>query len=266
MRGMRIHLGQRLSGWVAANRQTILNSDPALDLGDLALGQSVKLRSCISTALLADDALIGVLTLYSADVNGFNDDHRRIVEAIARQIAHTFKGATDFEGSSKRDSLTGLPSLYQLERFVDAAGGQYLDQRSAFTLLFIDVVGLEQINLIHGRSAGDEVLRHVVHYSTAGLRVADILFRYGSDEFVALLNDTTPETAAPVARRIRDGIRGTPLVLRNDGSIVVDVSVVDVTSPSDGKSLASLIETARSRNRAASSSQQGSPSIFRAES
>jgi diguanylate cyclase (GGDEF)-like protein len=152
-----------------------------------------------------------------------------------------------------------LPSLNQLQQFVDAACGQYLDQRSAFTLLFIDIIGLEQINLTHGRSAGDEALRHVVHYSTAGLRLADILFRYGSDEFVALLNDTTPETAALVARRIREGIRGTPLAFGHN-SIVVDVSVADVTSPVDGKSLASLIATARSRNRASSDSH-GSPSI-----
>jgi diguanylate cyclase (GGDEF)-like protein/putative nucleotidyltransferase with HDIG domain len=261
VRGMRIPLGQRLSGWVAANRQTISNSDPALDLYDAALGHSVKLKSCISTALLAEDALVGVLTLYSAEVKGFNDDHRRIIEAIARQIAHTFKGARDFEGASRRDLLTGLPSLRQLEQFVDAAGAHYLGQGSAFTLLFIDVVGLEQINLAHGRSVGDEVLRHVVHYSTAGLRLADILFRYGSDEFVALLNDTTSETAALVADRIRDGIRGTPFVIHNDDSIVIDVLVAYVISPSDGKSLASLIDTARLRNRAASSSQHDSLAI-----
>ena len=34
--GLRIPLGQRLTGWVGANRQTILNSDPVLDLGDMA--------------------------------------------------------------------------------------------------------------------------------------------------------------------------------------------------------------------------------------
>ena len=36
IKGLRIPLGQRLSGWVAVNRQTILNSDAALDLGDVA--------------------------------------------------------------------------------------------------------------------------------------------------------------------------------------------------------------------------------------
>ena len=43
--GMKVSLGQRLSGWVAANRQTISNSDPMLDLGDVARSPAVTLLS-----------------------------------------------------------------------------------------------------------------------------------------------------------------------------------------------------------------------------
>src|SRR2546425_6305939 len=89
VRGMRIALGQRLSGWVAANRQTISNSDPILDLGDAARAHSLRLRSCISTPLLSEDELVGVLSLYAPEANAFNDDHRRIIEVVARQIVHT---------------------------------------------------------------------------------------------------------------------------------------------------------------------------------
>ena len=47
VRGLRIALGQRLSGWVAANRQTITNSDAILDLGDVARTHALGLRSCL---------------------------------------------------------------------------------------------------------------------------------------------------------------------------------------------------------------------------
>ena len=53
-------------------------------------------------------------------------------------------------------------------------------------LLFVDVADFRHFNSLHGHQAGDEVLKHVVRFSRAGLRVADILFRYGGDEFVAL--------------------------------------------------------------------------------
>ena len=60
VKGLKIPLGQRLSGWVAANRQTISNSDPSLDLGEVARCTTPRLRSCLSTPLLSDDTLVGV--------------------------------------------------------------------------------------------------------------------------------------------------------------------------------------------------------------
>ena len=48
--GLRIPLGHRITGWVAANRQTILNSDPVLDLGDVARSSRPRLRSCLEYA------------------------------------------------------------------------------------------------------------------------------------------------------------------------------------------------------------------------
>jgi len=120
VRGLRIALGQRLSGWVAANRQTISNSDARLDLSGAVASHSSKLRSCLSTPLLSDGELVGVVTLYSGEVNGFNEEHKRIIEAIARQIAHTLQSAAESDVMSQRDGLTGLPSLQQLDQFVEA--------------------------------------------------------------------------------------------------------------------------------------------------
>ena len=63
VRGLKIPLGKRLSGWVAATRYTILNSAPALDFGDITRSVRPLLRSCLSTPLIARDHLTGVLTL-----------------------------------------------------------------------------------------------------------------------------------------------------------------------------------------------------------
>jgi GAF domain-containing protein len=108
--GLRIPLGQRLSGWVAANRRTICNSDPTLDFGDAARSQTVRLRSCISTPLLSGEHLAGVMTLYATEMNAFTDDHRRIVELIARQIAHVFWRSADRDSEAHRDPLMGPPN------------------------------------------------------------------------------------------------------------------------------------------------------------
>jgi len=244
VKGLRIGVGQRLSGWVAANRQTIINSDPTLDLGEVARFVEPRLRSCLSTPLISDDTLVGVLTLYSATLDGFTEDHQRIIEVVARQISHTFKGAAEFDSSAKRDSITGLPGVIQLEHLANSGG---LEDSGRTALVFIDIVDLKRINTLHGRSAGDDVLRHVARHARTGLRVADILFRSAGDEFVALLNDSDPSAAIAAAVRIEEAIHDTPVSLKTGALLGVEVKVTSVCPPRGVKSLSDLMAAAKAR-------------------
>jgi len=241
---LRVQLGQHLSGWVAANRQTILNSDPVLDLGDVARTFSPRLRSCLSTPLVSNDQLVGVLTLYSHRIDGFNDDHRRIVEAVARQVAHAFKSAVEFDHSTKRDSLTGLPGLTHLEQLLQhrSKSGSLLLGDVAFTI--IHVVGLREIIDTYGNNIGDDVLRQVVRFARPSLRVSDLLFRSGLDRFVALLSNTDAATANTIAQRIRTNIIEHSIPLKGGASLPLQVAVTSVTSPRDGESFPELMATA----------------------
>lgn len=127
---------------------------------------------------------------------------------------------------------------------MNAVRVQQLTRESGLTLIFIDVVDLKRINAAHGPTVADEVLRHVVRHSRTGLRVEDILFRYGSDKFVALLNNTDSTTADAMAERIREALKENPLTLRSTGAVPVDIEVTTVCAPRDGHSLADLIATA----------------------
>jgi GAF domain-containing protein len=52
-----------------------------------------------------NDELVGVLTLYSRGLEAFGDDDRRVIEAVAAQIAYSFKRALDFDKTTKRQAL-----------------------------------------------------------------------------------------------------------------------------------------------------------------
>ena len=247
LKGLRIPLGQRISGWVAVNRQTAMNSDPALDLGDAARSSTQRLKSSMCTPIVYLNELIGVLSLYSPVASSFCDDDKRVIEIVAQHLGYTLKSALDFDNASKRDLLTGLPNLQQLERLMESATTNELTIGNEATLLFVDVADFRHFNSLHGHQAGDEVLKHVVRFSRTGLRVADILFRYGGDEFVALLNRTDPSVAVTMAEGIRRAIAEHKLMLRSGEVVQVTTDIVCVSSPSDGTTLRELVSSARLR-------------------
>jgi putative nucleotidyltransferase with HDIG domain len=86
LRGSRIALGERLSGWVAATRQSVMNSDARLDLDEAAREQSA-LRSALAVPVEVDGRIVGVVSFYSRQPNAFDESHRRVAQAAAYAAA-----------------------------------------------------------------------------------------------------------------------------------------------------------------------------------
>jgi diguanylate cyclase (GGDEF)-like protein len=110
------------------------------------------------------------------------------------------------------------------------------------------------------------VLRHVMYYSGSCLRSADVLFRHGSDEFVAMLNDSTLEAATLVAHRIRDAVRQNPLRLCENVPMIVDVFTANVTADGDSRSLVRLIDDVRLAQQGVAKSRPASAARIAARS
>jgi putative nucleotidyltransferase with HDIG domain len=91
--GFSVDVGDRLTGWVAASRQPILNSDASLDLAGRQEGNEPRLLMCMSVPLIAGETLVGVLSLYSAEAAGFNDDRGRLIQMIAPHLATAINAA-----------------------------------------------------------------------------------------------------------------------------------------------------------------------------
>jgi putative nucleotidyltransferase with HDIG domain len=98
-RGLSMAVGSRLSGWVAAHRQPIVNSDPGLDLGTAA-AVSPALLSCLSVPLVTGESLVGVLSLYSSQPKAFTDDQGRLVQMIAPHVANAVSRARRHEAAA----------------------------------------------------------------------------------------------------------------------------------------------------------------------
>lgn len=234
IKGLRVPLGQRLSGWVAAHRQTVRNSDPILDLGESARAMHPRLRSCLAAPLLSDGLLVGVLSFYSPDKDVYTEEHQRIVEVVAKQVASTIRQAQDFERNRKstlRDQATGLPNLQHLVQFVD-------DQVAAGTpvrlsLILVKCSGDDQVP-----SFADE-MDDVLALVRATLRAADLMFRSDADEIVAVLLETDPMLTRAMTQRVRAALAALT------GSLSVRIAVGAVSWPDDGHSPDVLLKKAR---------------------
>ena len=244
--GLRIPLGGRLTGWVGANQRTIANSDPALDFGEATQFLTPIPRSCLSTPLLDHRSLVGVLSLYSASSNAFTEDHKRIAEAVARQIAGTIFSAQQFENdqaSSLRDPVTGLPNSKHLETLFAVAAS---DETLADDPVSLLVIGIEDSVRVKRQHTGDEAIRAVVAATQTTLRGADMLFRHASDELVVLLTQTDADTSSAIARRVRET---TEQIACGPEQFRVAVKVGAATAPGDGHALGDLMNVARTRLR-----------------
>jgi len=101
LRGMTLGMGERLSGWVAACKQTITNSDAALDLYD----RGVRLGSALSTPLMDGDRLVGVFTAYASAANAFTEDQSRLVQMMAPHLGRIVGAAIRTESQRTREVL-----------------------------------------------------------------------------------------------------------------------------------------------------------------
>jgi diguanylate cyclase (GGDEF)-like protein/putative nucleotidyltransferase with HDIG domain len=248
--GLRIPLGERLSGWVGANRQSIRNSDPVLDFGDMGRTMTPRLRSCLSTPLLSSEKLVGVLTLYARNPEAFTEDHQRLVEVVARQVSPVLQRSIEYASSSLRafrDPLTGLPNVEHFRRLADEQN-QLTDLPSPTSLIYIDVNDRKMNGVSHGLGAGDQALRELVLQLRANLRAADVLFRLEGDEFAVLLLQTDKDTASSIAARMKLSIQSLGAVGSTRHAVNATISIV--AAPEDGSRIDELVETARRRTPA----------------
>jgi len=85
--GLMIKLGERVTGWCAANKKSAMNSDAYLDLIQMATRFTPPLRSTISIPLMDDQRIVGVFTGYSTQESPFEERHRYAVERVAELLS-----------------------------------------------------------------------------------------------------------------------------------------------------------------------------------
>ena len=127
--------------------------------------------------------------------------------------------------ASLREPLTGLYSRRHFqERFAAEVAVAHRHDRP-LSLLMIDVDFFKRVNDRYGHLAGDEVLKTVARALSQGIRIEDILARFGGEEFVVLAREATSEAAMAVAERLRQLVEVAQTMWESGHDVAAGISV-----------------------------------------
>jgi diguanylate cyclase (GGDEF)-like protein len=124
--------------------------------------------------------------------------------------------------------LTGIYNrryLFELAEHRFAVASRYAQ---ALAVMMFDIDHFKNINDTYGHAVGDQMLRSVAQIARAELRSADVIGRYGGEEFIVLLPMTNAAQAALLAERIRAGVAALRVSTeKGDASVTLSIGIVE---------------------------------------
>jgi len=133
-----------------------------------------------------------------------NDTAKKANETLKKQV--------------HEDALTKVWNRRYFNKKVKEEVSRALRYKRSLSVLFIDADHFKRINDADGHDIGDQVLRSIARILKGKVRDVDSVCRYGGEEFVIILPDTTPEQALILAKRISKAVREAILARKKDKS------------------------------------------------
>lgn len=141
-----------------------------------------------------------------------------------------------FRRLSTVDPLTQLYNRFGIDQIVTSLSGnnyQSTTDTANYSLLVADIDHFKQVNDKYGHDNGDLVLQHVAQIMQSSLRSEDYVGRWGGEEFVVIMPNTSKKNAMEMAEVIRNRISATPCILEKPLSLSVSFGVSERHSQED---------------------------------
>ena len=255
LRDLRVPMGHGLAGWVARHGESLIVPEVTQDsrfdprFAPLAAEQasvtSARIRSAICMPLRSRDCTLGVIQLFNYRLDMLTDYTISFLHVLCDYAAIAIDNARAVERIQElsiTDDCTGLYNVRHLYTLLESRIDRTGHDPSPFSLIFIDLDHFKLVNDAHGHLVGSHLLREVGQAIRAGLRKQDLVFRYGGDEFVVMLQHADKRAAQIVAERILKNLRE-----RRFGNVLaleVRASFGVATWPEDGGSVHEIIRAA----------------------
>ena len=250
--GLRIQAGEGIAGWVAQNNLPLLVPDVAKDprfASRFDTASRFHTASILCVPLTFKGLTLGVIELVNGEGDGvFSEEDLRILGTVAEFSAIAIENARNFhkvEELTVLDDHTGLFNSRHLKRQLDSEVVRATRFGHPVSLIFFDLDHFKQVNDTHGHQAGSRVLHEVGRLLLRTLRSTDVPVRYGGDEFVILMPETSKDQAIAAGRRIGAEIAGMSfLAAEKCGPLHLTASIGVAAFPDDAADPESLVRRA----------------------
>lgn len=168
--------------------------------------------------LMSSTGLVTHLCLLIYDVTD-NATNKKELEKVNDELAIL----------SQTDGLTKLFNRSHWESCLEAEFKRWGRSKSASSLVILDIDHFKNVNDSYGHTVGDEVIRHLAQLIKEHARETDTSGRYGGEEFVILLADTTAENAKIFAERLRQKVSQSVVTYNGvDLSYTISLGIAEV--------------------------------------
>jgi diguanylate cyclase (GGDEF)-like protein len=175
-----------------------------------------------------------------------NEQQMAVAAAMAKQVNMALDNAQLIQDLEDLATTDGLTRLYNRRHFMERAESEFersLRYRRELSVFLIDADHFKAINDSHGHDAGDRALRLLAGACRQGLRQLDVIARYGGEELVVLLPETSAAVAYETAERLRRSIEQLQIPV-SEGEVRLTVSIGVATAGPDTETVAALINQA----------------------
>jgi diguanylate cyclase (GGDEF)-like protein len=251
LKDVRVKMGQGIAGWVAAHGETVVVPDTSKDtrfFGKVDEKTKTETRSIVAVPVRFRDTCLGVIELINCiGPEGFDPRDLKLLEALSDFAAIALENARHVKRIHELTITDDCTTLYNARHMSFILETEiYRSQRYnyEFSLIFIDLDHFKQVNDTQGHLVGSRLLAEIGNSLKEHCRLIDFAFRYGGDEFVLLLPQTSKDNAMNVAKRLHKLIRETTW-LQNDGlNIKLTASMGVASYPVDSRTKEGLLHLA----------------------
>jgi diguanylate cyclase (GGDEF)-like protein len=251
LKDVRLKLGEGIAGWVAQSGEPVLVEDVRRDARFNPKFDEVThtdTRSVVCVPIKGRERVLGVIELVNClGRESFTRDDIPILKSLADYAAIALENARyvqRIEELTITDDCTALYNARHLNFVLDTEIYRSNRYGYEFSIIFIDLDHFKQVNDVHGHLVGSKLLWLIGDIIKGNLRMIDYAFRYGGDEFVILLPQTSKENALMVGRRTRDLLNSKTFFVEEGLNIKVTASFGLASFPVDGRTRKEVLRMA----------------------